>query len=70
VAEVVGVPGTLPTAVVVALLLRRAARMGPDARPHVIALALVAAAAGIVSLMAASGALDVVAPGVAPIDLG
>ena len=69
VAEVVGMPVTFPTALIVAFLLRRAARLGPAARPLVVALALVAAVAAVVSLLAASGAFGVIAPDLGPIDL-
>jgi hypothetical protein len=70
VAEVVGLPVTIPTAVLVAFLLRRAARLGPAARPHVIALVVVAAVVGVVSLLAASGALGSIAPDLVPLDVG
>jgi hypothetical protein len=70
VAEVVGLPVTIPTAVLVAFLLRRAARLGPAARPPVIALVVVAAVVGVVSLLAASGALGSIAPDLVPLDVG
>jgi hypothetical protein len=70
VAEVVGLPVTIPTALLVAFLLRRAARLGPAARPHVIALVVVAAVVGVVSLLAASGALGSIAPDLVPLDVG
>jgi hypothetical protein len=70
VAEVVGLPVTIPTALLVAFLLRRAARLGPAARPHVIALVVVAAGVGVVSLLAASGALGSIAPDLVPLDVG
>ena len=70
VALVVGVPVTLPTALVVAFLLRRADGMGRNARPHLAALAVVAAVVGIVTLLAASGSLAGIAPDLGPIDIG
>jgi hypothetical protein len=70
VAEVVGLPVPIPTALLVAFLLRRAARLGPAARPHVIALVVVAAVVGVVSLLAASGALGSIAPDLVPLDVG
>ena len=69
IAEIVGVPVTFPTALIVAFLLRRATRMGPAARPHLVALGVVATTLALVSLLAASGELNGIAPGLVPLGL-